>query len=75
MALKFYKGVGKGLKVKVRKFLRLTLTFVEVAGEDPSSIGLSMTDLHTIRKDLKQFWTRLREVWKKDDGSIKALFN
>ena len=75
MTLKFYKGVVKGLKVKVRKFLRLILTSAEVAGEDLSSIGLSMTDLHSIRKDLKQFLPRLRGVWKKDDGSIKALFN
>ena len=31
--LKFYTSVPKGLKVKVRKFWELILTFVEVAGE------------------------------------------
>ena len=30
MALKFYTSVEKELKLKVRKFLRLILTFVEV---------------------------------------------
>ena len=33
MVLKFYTKVEKGLKLKVRKFLGLTLTFVEVTGE------------------------------------------
>ena len=32
MDLKFYTSVEKGLKVKVKKFRGLTLTFVEVAG-------------------------------------------
>ena len=31
--LKFYTSVAKGLKLKVRKFLGLISTFVEVAGE------------------------------------------
>ena len=31
--MKFYTGVAKGLKLKVRKFWRLILTFVEVTGE------------------------------------------
>ena len=31
--LKFYTSVAKGLKVKVRQFLRLIPTFAEVAGE------------------------------------------
>ena len=33
MALKFYNSVVKGLKVKVRQFWGLVLTFVEVTGE------------------------------------------
>ena len=33
MALKFYTSVVKCLKLKVRKFLGLIRTFVEVAGE------------------------------------------
>ena len=33
MALKFYIGVAKGFKLKVRKFYRLIPTFVEVTGE------------------------------------------
>ena len=33
MALKFYTGVAKGFKLKVRKFYRLIPTFVEVTGE------------------------------------------
>ena len=33
MALKFYASVGKGLKLKSRKFLGLVPTFVEVTGE------------------------------------------
>ena len=33
MALKFYTSVAKELKLKVRKFLRLILKFVEVTGE------------------------------------------
>ena len=32
-ALEFYTSVAKGLKLKVRKFLGLTPTFVEVTGE------------------------------------------
>ena len=35
MALKFYTGVAKGLKLKVGKFWGLTPTFVEVTGEKP----------------------------------------
>ena len=35
MALKFYIGVAKGLKLKVGKFWGLTPTFVEVTGEKP----------------------------------------
>ena len=33
MVLKFYTSVAKRLKLKVRKFWELTLTFVEVIGE------------------------------------------
>ena len=33
--LKFYTSVSKGLKLKVRKFCGLILTFVEVTGEKP----------------------------------------
>ena len=33
MALKFYTGVAKVFKLKVKKFHRLTPTFVEVTGE------------------------------------------
>ena len=33
MALKFYTGVAKGLKLKGSKFQRLIPTFVEVTGE------------------------------------------
>ena len=50
--LKFYTSVAKGLKLKVRKFLGLIHTFVEVAGEKmgggcifglpPSWIGLTL---------------------------------
>ena len=32
MALKFYAGVAKGFKLKVRKFYRLIPTFVEATG-------------------------------------------
>ena len=32
-ALRFYVSVAKGLKLKVRKFWRITPTFVEVTGE------------------------------------------
>ena len=34
MPLKFYAFVAKGLKLKVRTFLRLILTFVGVTGEN-----------------------------------------
>ena len=50
--VKFYISVVKGLKLKVKKFLGLILTFVEVTGENlvggtfapppPSWIGLSL---------------------------------
>ena len=52
MALIFYTCVAKGLKLKVRKFLGLIRTFVEVTGEKlvggtfcspPSLIGLMIT--------------------------------
>ena len=33
MVLKFYTSVAKGLKLKIRKFLRLLFMFVEVTGE------------------------------------------
>ena len=33
MVLKFYTALGKGLKLKVRKFWELIRTFVELAGE------------------------------------------
>ena len=33
MALNFYARVAKGLKLKVRKFWRITLMFVEVTGQ------------------------------------------
>ena len=33
--LKFYTSVAKGLNIRVRKFCRLILTFVEVIGEQP----------------------------------------
>ena len=33
MALKFYNGVAKGFKLKVRKFYRLIPAFVEDTGE------------------------------------------
>ena len=33
MVLKFYVSVAKGLKLKVRKFWELILTFVEVTGD------------------------------------------
>ena len=33
IALKFYTGVTKKLQLKIKKFLGLILTFVEVAGE------------------------------------------
>ena len=36
MTLKFYSSVAKGLKLKVRKFLGLILTFGEVTGESGS---------------------------------------
>ena len=32
--LRFYTSLAKGLKLKVRKFLRLIPTFVEVTGEE-----------------------------------------
>ena len=34
MALKFYVSVAKGLKLKFRRFWRLSPTFVEVAGKN-----------------------------------------
>ena len=34
MNLKFYTSLSKGLKLKVKKFLGLILTFVEVTGEN-----------------------------------------
>ena len=34
MTLKFYTSVRKQLKLKVRKFWRLSCTFVEVTGEN-----------------------------------------
>ena len=36
MTLKFYTSLAKGLKLKVRKFWKLTPTFVEVAGSKPA---------------------------------------
>ena len=35
MVLKFYSSVAKVLRLKVRKFWELILTFGEVAGENP----------------------------------------
>ena len=40
MGLKFYTSVTKGLKLKVRKFLELILTFIEVTGENLVGLGL-----------------------------------
>ena len=34
MKLTFYNSVAKALQLKVRKFLELNLTFVEVTGEE-----------------------------------------
>ena len=39
MALKFYIRAAKELKLKVRKFLGLSATFVEVTGEKPVRRG------------------------------------
>ena len=36
MTLKFYTSLAKGLKLKVRKFWKLTPTFVEVARSKPA---------------------------------------
>ena len=33
MALKFYTSLAEGLKLKLRKFCRLIITFVKVTGE------------------------------------------
>ena len=58
MALKFYASVTKVLKLKVRKFWGLILTFVEVTGEKlvgmlfapPSSIGLNIIKYQLVEK-------------------------
>ena len=51
MVLEFYDSVAKGLKLKIKKFLGLISTFVEVTeeklegslfGHPPSWIGLSL---------------------------------
>ena len=34
VTLNYYTSVAKGLKLRVRKFLGLTLTFAEVTGEN-----------------------------------------
>ena len=44
MALKFYTSVAKGLKLKVRKFLGLTSTFVEITRE--KLIGSVFAPIH-----------------------------
>ena len=46
--LNFYTSVAKGLKLKVRKFLGLILTFVEVPGEklvDPPNLNRVKTPI------------------------------
>ena len=58
MTLKFYASVTKVLKLKVRKFWGLILTFVEVTGEKlvgmlfvpPSSIGLNIIKYQLVEK-------------------------
>ena len=42
MALKSYTNVAKGLKLKVRKFLGLLPTFVEVTGEKLVGVGFCL---------------------------------
>ena len=42
MALKSYTNVAKGLKLKVRKFLGLLPTFVEVTGEKLEGVGFCL---------------------------------
>ena len=39
MTLKFYTSVAQGLKLKVRKFCRLSTTFVEITEEKLACTG------------------------------------
>lgn len=50
-----------------RVYQSWTKKYIETCGE-------CAKDLRTIRKALKQFLPRLREVCEKDNGSFKALF-
>ena len=44
--LKLYTSVSKGLKLKVRKFWELILTFVEVTGEKLVGVGVVFLPPH-----------------------------
>ena len=53
MDLKFYTSVVEGLKVKGRKFLGLTPTFVEVTGKKLAGLGgLFAPPLHPENRNL-----------------------
>ena len=51
MNLKFHTSLSKGLKLKVKKFLGLILTFVEVTGEN--QVGFFFCPTHPILNRVK----------------------
>ena len=55
--LKFYTSVGKGLKLKVRKFWRPNSTFVEVTGEKLVG-GIFIPLLPTLKEFLSHIKTK-----------------
>ena len=77
--LKFYISLSKGLKLKVRKFWRLILTFAEVTGEKlvggpfappppPSWIGLRESFIHLRRtcENISLSFKTLKGMFPKD---------
>ena len=63
MVFEFYPSVAKWLKLKLRKFWGLILTFLEVAGENlvvgslfasPSRIVLTFYNLALVKKIMKK---------------------
>ena len=64
MVLKFYTSEAKGLKLKVRKFLGLIPTFVEVTGEKLVEGGGAPPMLNRVKSCWRVFRKYLTCTWK-----------
>ena len=73
--LKFYINVSKGLKLKVRKFLELTPTFIEVTGEKQVGGTFLPALLPTLNRVKKKFSpkTKQKEKHSKTQSGVKKL--